>query len=140
MFNKSGVFGRNESANSNNRRDPAAGASATPSVSVSPSGERLSGRPAPTVKDAVPTTPAVEASPPAVPAAASEAIAAIGGDAIAAPLYQQIIGLQTFNKTADLSVFLTIGTIFNDLAQRAEVFWQIQFCGQLTRCHQRLIF
>ena len=99
MFNKSGVFGRNETANSNNRRDPAAGASVTPSVSVSQPGERSFGRPAPTVKDAVPIAPAVEAALPAVPAAASEAVAAVGGDAMGARL---IVGPDVKLKGAEI--------------------------------------
>lgn len=99
MFNKSGVFGRNETANSNNRRDPAAGASVTPSVSVSQPGERSFGRPAPTVKDAVPIAPAVEAALPAVPAAASEAVAAVGGDATGARL---IVGPDVKLKGAEI--------------------------------------
>ena len=99
MFNKSGVFGRNETANSNNRRDPAAGASVTPSVSVSQPGERSFGRPAPTVKDAVPIAPAVEAALPAVSAAASEAVAAVGGDAMGARL---IVGPDVKLKGAEI--------------------------------------
>ena len=99
MFNKSGVFGRNETANSNNRRDPAASASVTPSVSVSQPGERSFGRPAPTVKDAVPIAPAVEAALPAVPAAASEAVAAVGGDAMGARL---IVGPDVKLKGAEI--------------------------------------
>ena len=99
MFNKSGVFGRNETANSNNRRDPAAGASVTPSVSVSQPGERSFGRPVPTVKDAVPIAPAVEAALPAVPAAASEAVAAVGGDAMGARL---IVGPDVKLKGAEI--------------------------------------
>ena len=99
MFNKSGVFGRNETANSNNRRDPAAGASVTPSVSVSQPGERSFGRPAPTVKDAVPIAPAVEAALPAVPAATSEAVAAVGGDAMGARL---IVGPDVKLKGAEI--------------------------------------
>lgn len=99
MFNKSGVFGRNESANSSNRRDPAAGASVTPSLTVSQSGDRLSGRPVPTVKDAVPTAPAVEAPPPVVAAAAGEAVAAVGGDAMGARL---IVGPDVKLKGAEI--------------------------------------
>ena len=99
MFNKSGVFGRNETANSNNRRDPAASASVTPSVSVSQPGERSFGRPVPTVKDTVPIAPAVEAALPAVPAAASEAVAAVGGDATGARL---IVGPDVKLKGAEI--------------------------------------
>ena len=99
MFNKSGVFGRNESANSNNRRDPAAGASLTSPVAASPSGERLSVRPVSTVKESVPTSSAVEAAPPVVPAAASDAVATIGGDAMGARL---IVGPDVKLKGAEI--------------------------------------
>ena len=69
MFNKSGVFGRNEPANPANRRDLPAGSSTT-SPSAAP--DRSASRGVPTIKDAVAPTsvPAVEA---VVPAAATEA-------------------------------------------------------------------
>ena len=88
MFNKSGVFGRNEPAkptnptnganpmnttNATNRRDPSSGAAPASSPA-----DRLSGRGVPTVNEAQPTVP-VE-TPPAVatlePVAAADAMGA----------------------------------------------------------------
>ena len=67
MFNKSGVFGRNEPVNSTNRRDSAPMTSS--GTASPPPAERLPGRPAPTVKEALPAAPVVDAAQPAVPVA-----------------------------------------------------------------------
>ena len=79
MFNKSGVFGRNEPANPANRRDLAAGSSTattnTPSgVAASSAADRPSARGVSTLKEAVPVVnvePATAAVQPPIETAAS---------------------------------------------------------------------
>jgi cytoskeletal protein CcmA (bactofilin family) len=94
MFNKSGVFGRNEPANQVTRRDLPAGPS---TVSSSASPDRSAGRSVPTIKDAVAPSPApaVEA---VTPPAATEAVPA-GGDVMGARL---IVGPDVKLKGAEI--------------------------------------
>ena len=87
MFNKSGVFGRNEPVNSTNRRDSAPMTSS--GTASPPPAERLPGRPAPTVKEALPAAPVVDAAQPAVP----------GNDAMGARL---IVGPDVKLKGAEI--------------------------------------
>ena len=73
MFNKSGVFGRNEPANPANRRDLSAGSSTGASASssgaaTSSATERSSVRGVPTIKEAVPAVSAEPATPAVQPA------------------------------------------------------------------------
>ena len=73
MFNKSGVFGRNEPANPANRRDlPAGSPTAVPGASsgVAPfsAADRSATRGVPTIKEAVPAVSAEPATPAAQPA------------------------------------------------------------------------
>ena len=96
MFNKSGVFGRNEPVNSTNRRDPAP---MTPSgTAPPPPAERLPGRPAPTAKEALPAAPVVDAAQPAVPILSNETPVA-GNDAMGARL---IVGPDVKLKGAEI--------------------------------------
>lgn len=72
MFNKSGVFGRNEPANPANRRDLVSGSSAATSNAssgvVTPSAtDRSSTRGVPTIKEAVPPVSAEPATPTVQP-------------------------------------------------------------------------
>lgn len=105
MFNKSGVFGRNEpanSVNSTNRRDPSPGTVAAPAA-VAPASQspvdRSVNRGAPTVKEAVPAATPVEASvSPAAPSVTVEAAPA-GGDGMGARL---IVGPDVKLKGAEI--------------------------------------
>ena len=96
MFNKSGVFGRNEPANSTNRRDSAPMTSS--GTASPPPAERLPGRPAPTVKEALPAAPVVDAAQPAVPVLSNETPVA-GNDAMGARL---IVGPDVKLKGAEI--------------------------------------
>ena len=69
MFNKSGVFGRNEPANPANRRDlPSAAPGALSGVTPSSAADRSSPRGVPTIKEAVPAVTAEQATPAVQPA------------------------------------------------------------------------
>ena len=96
MFNKSGVFGRNEPVNSTNRRDSAPMTSS--GTASPPPAERLPGRPAPTVKEALPAAPVVDAAQPAVPVLSNETPVA-GNDAMGARL---IVGPDVKLKGAEI--------------------------------------
>ena len=96
MFNKSGVFGRNEPVNSTTRRDSAPMTS--PGTASPPPAERLPGRPAPTVKEALPAAPVVDAAQPAVPVLSNETPVA-GNDAMGARL---IVGPDVKLKGAEI--------------------------------------
>ncbi|MFT3848382.1 MAG: polymer-forming cytoskeletal protein [Propionivibrio sp.] len=107
MFNKSGVFGRNEPANSTNsinstnptaRRDIPSGVAAAPVAvaSASPSSaERLSNRGVPGVKEVQP----VETTPPPVAAPAPVETAPAAGDGMGARL---IVGPDVKLKGAEI--------------------------------------
>jgi len=97
MFNKSGVFGRNEPANSTNRRDSAPMTSS--GTASPPPAERLPGRPAPMVKEALPAAPVVEAAPPPVVPVLSNETPAAGNDAMGARL---IVGPDVKLKGAEI--------------------------------------
>ena len=101
MFNKSGVFGRNEPANPANRRDLAPGSStATSNVSsgvVTPSAiDRSSTRGVPTIKEAVPPVSAEPATPAVQPVSET---AAAGSDVMGARL---IVGPDVKLKGAEI--------------------------------------
>ena len=73
MFNKSGVFGRNEPANPANRRDlpsgsPTAAPGALSGATTSSVADRSSPRGVPTIKEAVPAVTAEQATPAVQPA------------------------------------------------------------------------
>lgn len=73
MFNKSGVFGRNEPANPANRRDLSAGSStattnSSSGVAASSAADRSSARGVSTIKEAVPVVSAEPATPAVQPA------------------------------------------------------------------------
>ena len=101
MFNKSGVFGRNEPANPSNRRDLVSGSStATSNASsgvVTPSAtDRSSTRGVPTIKEAVPPVSAEPATPAVQPV--SETVAA-SSDVMGARL---IVGPEVKLKGAEI--------------------------------------